>query len=144
MYHQILIHKLFKKKISIYSSSFIFIWHSLYFSCSLAWCSNLSLLISILLPTLLSSFSEIKSFSTMCIVLFKNFKIKIKCECLLRSSNDGQFNVHSKSVILSLCFLLHGLFNTNLAAWCYNISSLWMDVCWYGAHIASRMIFNRW
>ena len=51
-------------------------------------------------------------------ILFRNLKSRIKCECLLRSLSDGQFNVRSISVILSLWFLLLGLFNTNLAAWC--------------------------
>ena len=27
------------------------------------------------------------------------------------------------------------LFNMNLAAWCCIISSLLIDVCWYGSHI---------
>ena len=52
------------------------------------------------------------------------------------SSSGGQFTDCNIFVILSLWFLLHGLFNTNLAAWCCIISSLWMDVCWYGSHIA--------
>ena len=74
----------------------------------------------------------------MCIILFRNLKSRIKHDCLLLSSSDGQFNVHNISVILSLWFLLHGLFDTNLAAWCCIISSLWMDVCWYGSHIVEQ------
>ena len=52
----------------------------------------------------------------MCIILFTNLKNRIKGECLLRFSRDCHFNLISMSVILSLWFLLQGLFNTNHAA----------------------------
>ena len=74
----------------------------------------------------------------MCIFLFRNLKSRIKRDFLLRSSSGGQFNDCNIFVILSLWFLLHGLFNTNLAARCCIISSLWMDVCWYGSHIVEQ------
>ena len=59
-------------------------------------------------------------------------------ECLLHSLSDDQFNDCSVSVILSPWFLLHGLFNVNLAAQCCNIPSLWIDVCWFGSHLVEQ------
>jgi len=39
-------------------------------------------------------------------------------------------------------FLLHGLFNTNLAAWCCIISNLWINDCWCRSHIAEQYSIN--
>ena len=70
--------------------------------------------------------------------LFRNLNSRIICKCLLHFSSNGQFNDCNISVILSQWFFLHGLFSTSLAAQSCIISSLWMDVCWYGSHIVEQ------
>jgi len=69
---------------------------------------------------------------------FMNLNNNIRHDCFLRSPSDGHFKITSISVILSLQFLLHGLFSTKCVARCCIISNLWMDVLWYGSQIEEQ------
>ena len=68
-------------------------------------------------------------------ILFKNLKSKIKHECLLHFSNDGQFNVFSISIVLSQCMICLAQSAQHNAV---SSPTFCMDVCWCGSQIEEQ------